>query len=132
MSKLDSILGRGVKFPFRPGADGGFAMIEGEDNVAQAMVLILSTAVGERQMRFAFGSRLPQMIFEPVTSATLAAIEESARDALRDFERRIRVLDARAEPDADERSRVNLTISYEILKTNRRGNLVFPFYLTGG
>ncbi len=132
MSKLDTILGRGVRFPFHPGKDGGFAFIEGEENVAQAMTLILATAVGERQMRFSFGSRLPHMIFEPITGATLAAIEESARDALRDFERRIRVLAIHAEPDPEERSKVILTISYDILKTNRRGNLVFPFYLSGG
>lgn len=131
MTKLDTILGRGVKFPFRPGADGGFALIEGEDNVAQAIVLILSTALGERQMRFAFGSRLPRLIFEPIDGATLASLEEAAREALRDCERRIRVVGVHAEPDPDVQSKVNLTISYEILKTNRRGNLVFPFYLSG-
>ncbi len=132
MSKLDTILGRGVRFPFRPGTDGGFSLIEGEDNVAQAMVLILATALGERQMRFQFGSRLPRMIFEPINAATLAALESAASDALRDCERRIRMLDVHADPDADVQSKVNLTISYQILKTNRRGNLVFPFYLSGG
>jgi uncharacterized protein len=132
MSKLDSILGRGVRFPFRPGADGGFSLIDGEDNVAQAIVLILATAMGERQMRFQFGSRLPRMIYEPITAATLAAVESAARDALRDCERRIRVLDLAAVADPDIQSKVNLTIDYQILKTNRRGNLVFPFYLSGG
>lgn len=128
----DSILGRGVRFPFRPGVDGRFAYVEGEDVVAQSIRLILSTALGERQMRFRFGSELPNLIFEPTSSATLARVEVAARAALRDFEKRIVVREARAEQDPDEPSRVVLTISYDIPRTNRRGNLVFPFYLQGG
>jgi uncharacterized protein len=130
--KPPAFLGTGVRFPFRPGSDGGFALVGGEENIAQAIVLILSTAVGERQMRFGFGSRLPGMIFEPVTGATLVRIEEAASDALRDFERRIRVTAVEATADPDVPSKVNLRVSYEILATNRRGNLVFPFYLQEG
>lgn len=128
----DDILGRGVRFPFRPGTDGRFAFVAGEDVVAQSMRLILSTALGERQMRFAFGSELPNLIFEPTSSATLARVEVAARNALRDFEKRIVVRQAHAEQDPDVASRVILTISYEIPRTSRRGNLVFPFYLQGG
>jgi hypothetical protein len=126
------ILGRGVRFPFRPGADGRFAFVDDEAVVAQSIELILSTAIGERQMRFAFGSELPNLIFEPTSSATLARVEVAAREALRDFEKRIVVRSARAERDPDVASRVILTIDYEIPRTSRRGNLVFPFYLQGG
>jgi phage baseplate assembly protein W len=132
MNKPPAFLGSGVRFPFRPGADGGFAFVDGEDVVAQSIVLILSTGLGERQMRFKFGSRLPQMIFEPITSATLVRLEEAARTALASFEERIRVVRVDAAPDQDVPSRVNLTIAYDILATNRRGNLVYPFYLQGG
>ena len=132
MNKPPAFLGRGVRFPFRPGADGGFAVVDGEDVVAQSIILILATGLGERQMRFTFGSRLPQMIFEPITSATLVRIEEAAKTALTSFEERIRLVSVDAEADADVASRVNLTITYDILATNRRGNLVYPFYLQGG
>jgi phage baseplate assembly protein W len=132
MTKPPAFLGTGVRFPFHPGADGGFAFVDGEDVVAQSIILILSTALGERQMRFNFGSRLPQMIFEPINSATLVRIQEAARTALTNFEERIRVVNVDAEPDANVPSKVNLTITYDILSTNRRGNLVFPFYLQGG
>lgn len=130
--KLDAILGRGVRFPFRPGPEGGFATIDGEDNVAQSIRLILSTALGERQMRPQFGSDLPNMIFEPVSSATLARIERTATTALRDLEKRIVVRSLKAVADPDLPSKVTLTIDYDIPRTNRRGNLVFPFYLQGG
>ncbi|MCA9647135.1 MAG: GPW/gp25 family protein [Myxococcales bacterium] len=126
------ILGRGVRFPFRPGSDGGFAFVDSEDVVAQSIQLILLTRLGERQMRFDFGSDLPRLIFAPITSSTLVEIEEAARIALRDWERRIRVQSVSAVPDPDVNSKVVLTITYEIPQTNARGNLVFPFYLQGG
>jgi uncharacterized protein len=127
-----AILGTGVRFPFHPGSDGGFAFIDGEDVVAQSIMLILSTGLGERQMRFTFGSALPQMIFQPITAATLVRIEQAAQTALQTFEARIRVLSVDAEADPVIDSKVNLTITYQILATNRQGNLVFPFYLQGG
>ena len=123
------ILGRGVRFPFRPGAAGGFAYVEGDDVVAQSIQLILSTALGERQMRFGFGSELPTLLFEPISGATLARLEESARSALVDHEKRIRAQSVRADADPDVRSRVFLTVEYVVLATSRRGNIVFPFYL---
>jgi phage baseplate assembly protein W len=132
MASPPAFLGSGVRFPFHPGADGGFAFVNGEDVVAQSIILILSTGLGERQMRFTFGSRLPQMIFEPITSATLSRIEEAAKTALTNLEERIRLVSVDAEPDANVVSQVNLTITYNILATNRPGNLVFPFYLQGG
>lgn len=127
-----AILGRGVRFPFRPGLDGGFSLIEAEDNLDQAIILLLSTALGERQMRFEFGSDLPRMIFEPITSATLVELEEAARIALRDWEPRIIVRQVTAEPDPDLESKVLLAVTFDIPQTNSRRNLVFPFFLQGG
>lgn len=127
-----AFLGQAVRFPFRPGTGGGFATVAGEDAVAQSMQLILATALGERVMRFEFGSELPRMIFQPITSALLVQIQEAARVALRDGEPRIRVREVRAEPDPVLQSRVNLTITYDVPQTNSRRNLVFPFYLQGG
>jgi phage baseplate assembly protein W len=132
MATPPAFLGTGVRFPFHPGADGGFAFVNGDDVVAQSIILILATALGERQMRFTFGSRLPQMIFEPISSATLTRIEESAKTALQTFENRILLGTVSANPDANVVSRVNLTINYTILSTNRPGNIVYPFYLQGG
>jgi phage baseplate assembly protein W len=132
MAAPPAFLGTGVRFPFHPGAHGGFAFVSGEDVVAQSIILILSTALGERQMRFTFGSGLPQLIFSPINSATLTLLEEAANTALTTQENRIRVTSVDAEPDANVPSQVNLTIAYTLLSTNRPGNLVFPFYLQGG
>ncbi len=126
---MRNVLGRGARFPFRPDVTGGFARVEGEEAVAQAMRLILSTALGERQLRYELGSELPNLLFEPITGATLARIEDAARRALVEQERRARVESISALPDPDVASKIVLTIAYVILATSRRGNLVFPFYL---
>lgn len=126
---MRDVLGRGVRFPFRPGVTGGFAYVEGNEVVAQSIRLILSTLVGERQMRFRFGSELPRLVFEPITGATLARIEDAARTALVEQEPRIRLVNVSASADPDESSKVLLSIEYVILATSRRENLVFPFYL---
>lgn len=125
----DRILGRGVRFPFRPDATGGFALVEGDEVVAQSMRSILSTALGERQMRFGFGSDLPRKIFEPLGAATLAAIQQAARDALLAHEPRVDVLAVVVTPDPEVVARVVVSIDYRMPRTSRRGNLVFPFLL---
>ncbi len=127
-----AFLGQAVRFPFRPGTDGRFSLVAGEDAVVQSIELILSTALGERQQRYEFGSELPRLVFQPITSALLVQIQEAARTALRDWEPRIQVREVRAEADPVLESKVNVTIAYEIPQTNSRRNLVFPFYLQGG
>ena len=129
---MANIVGRGVRFPFHPGPTGGFSVVANDETVFQAMRLILSTAVGERQMRFAFGSELPNLLFAPVTGATLAAIEDAARSALRNNEPRIRVLSITATPATDVESRVDLVVDFVLNQSSRRQNLVFPFYLQEG
>ena len=75
---MSRVLGRGPLFPFRPDVTGGFSLVGGEQVVAQSIQLLLATALEERQMRFALGSELPHMLFEPVNGATLARIEDAA------------------------------------------------------
>lgn len=123
------IHGRGVRFPFRPGSSGGFGYVDGQLLVEQSMRLILLTAIGERQMRFDFGSELPRILFEPLSSSTLARIQDSARQALLEHEPRITVLSAIAEQDESDPALVHLRLEYELVRSSRRANLVFPFYL---
>lgn len=82
-------------------------------------------------MRFRFGSELPNLIFEPTSSATLARVEVAARAALRDFEKRIVVREAGAEQDpTSRRRRADHLLRHSAYQPP--GNLVFPFYLQGG
>lgn len=125
----DEVLGRGVRFPFRPGPTGGFGYVAGPALVEQSIRLILLTALGERQMRYRFGSELPRILFEPMSGATIARIQDAARQALVEHEPRITVLSVQAEPDPNIESVVQLRVEYELVRSSRRANLVFPFHL---
>ena len=93
------------------------------------MRVLLLTAVGERVMRFDFGCRAPQLVFAPGGQRYLRLLETTIREAVRDWEPRIDLIDVQVEADVEEPERVEVTVSYRVRATNTRANLVFPYYL---
>ena len=85
------ILGRGISFPPRLGSDGRLAWSEGEENIREAIQIILLTRLEERVMLPRFGSGLDTFLFEPNTVATRHQITERIETALRRWEPRITV-----------------------------------------
>ena len=47
----DDIIGKGWRFPPRIGRHGGIALVGGETEIEQAILIILRTAPGQRVMR---------------------------------------------------------------------------------
>ena len=122
-------LGVGWRFPILPDESGGLGYVAHEDNVEQSLLILLQTALGERVMRYDFGCRLPDLIFAPGSLRYLRLIEETVRDAVRDWEPRVILDDVRAEVDLEEETRVLVDATYRVRRTNTRLNLVFPFYV---
>ena len=122
-------LGRGVSFPIRPDATGGIGFVEGELHVEQSLKVLLLTALGERVMRPQLGCRAPSMVFAPGSMQYLRLLEQSVREAVRDWEPRVELEDVRAEVTAGRENQIVVYIDYRIRGSNVRGNLVFPFYL---
>lgn len=123
-------LGTGWAFP--PAFDGrgaGATMVAGEEDVHQALRILLSTNPGERVMRPAWGGGLRRMVFEAMDQSTLTALRDTIEQAVRFHEPRVR-LDG-VDVDLDERIEgvLRLSLRYTIRRTNTRHNLVFPFYL---
>lgn len=127
-----AFLGVGWAFPVHLRADGRLAMVEHDEDIRQAIVLILSTNPGERVMRPSFGAGLNSYVFEPVNTATLALIKTRVEQSLIDWEPRIDVLDVMVRADGVDRSRVLIEVSYRVRATNNVHNLVYPFYLQEG
>lgn len=123
MSGAGSLLGRGVAFPPRVGADGRLAFSSGEDNVRESIRVILLTEPGERLMREGFGCGLRRFLAEPNTPATRAQIRERVLDALRRAEPRIAVESVEAEPSPDEPRLVLVTIAFRLVATGGRERL---------
>lgn len=122
-------LGRGWAFPIIPDEGGGLGYSQAEENVEQSLKILLLTALGERVMRPDFGSRAPRMVFAGGSLQNLRLLENTVREAVRDWEPRIELDDVVAEATPGQETRINVNINYRIRASNTRGNLVFPFYL---
>ena len=121
--------GRGWRFPILPDATGTLGYNEHEENIEQSLRVLLLTAQGERLMRPGFGSKARRLVFAPGSVQYLRLLETSIREAIRDLEPRVTVLDVRAVADAEAPANVTVSIDYRIRRSNSRYNLVFPFYL---
>jgi phage baseplate assembly protein W len=124
----DWFIGRGLGFPMRVGATGGIGMVEREQEIEEAIRLVLGTAPGERPMRPEFGCGINEYVFAPGDGGTAGRIAYEVRAALERWEPRIEVTDVVVAFDAIEIGTLYLDVRYTIRSTNSQRNLVFPFY----
>jgi Bacteriophage baseplate protein W len=111
-------LGRGISFPPRVGADGRVAFSSGEDNVAEAIEVIVKTELGERLRLPDFGAGLGTFLFEPNTTATRRQIEERIVQALTRWEPRVLLDEVQVEEDMDDALAVVANIRYRLVATD--------------
>lgn len=121
-------LGQGWAFPVEL-AGAHLEYQAAEAKIQQSILIILGTARGERVMRPDFGSRLRELVFAPLNSATQALAAHYATEALTTWEPRIDVLRVRAAPRDAVSGVLDITIDYRVRATNSEFNLVYPFYL---
>lgn len=125
------LLGQGLAFPPRVGADGRLALSAGEDNVRESMRIILLTEPGERVMREDFGAGLRRFLLEPSTVTTHALIRERIALTLARWEPRIVVEDVVVEPDEDDPRLVGVTVLFRLVATQAAGRLGLTLQLEG-
>ena len=124
-------LGKGFAFPL--GVDpvtGRMKMAEYEEDIRQAVYIILMTRKGERVMRPEFGCDIHNYSFSGADYESLSGIEESVREALILWEPRI--TDVEVNAYAAEAGKLNIEIGYVVRSTNNPYNLVYPFYINEG
>jgi phage baseplate assembly protein W len=126
---MKDFLGRGWKFPVAVDAAGRIALSEHEDDVREAIRIILMTSKGERVMQPDFGAGLSDFVFTTMNSTNLGRIQRAVEDALVKWEPRVQVTAVKVEPDQTELGKLLINIDYRVRATNTRFNLVFPFYL---
>ena len=129
LATTTSFLGTGWANPPSASTDGEVATVSLEEDVRQAVRIILETNPGERVMRPDFGAGLNALVFEPINTTTVALAQHRVEQALILWEPRIDSITVivTAEPT---RGRLMLDIRYRIRSTNTFYNLVYPFYLT--
>ena len=126
-----AFLGQGWNFPVALDASGKLRQATYEDDVQQAIRIILGTAQGERVMRPDFGAGLKPLVFEPINTTTMSLVKHRVEEALITWEPRIDNITVQVSAEARV-GRLMIEIHYRIRKTNIFYNLVYPFYLLEG
>jgi uncharacterized protein len=125
------LLGRGIAFPPRIGADGRVAWSEGEANVRDAIRIILLTEERERLRLPAFGGGLSRFLFEPNTATTRQLIRDRIERALREWEPRVRVESVTVDADPEDPEAAIATITYRLVATRAVERVSLAVALTG-
>jgi phage baseplate assembly protein W len=131
VSDAGRILGRGISFPPRVGADGRIAWSEGDPNIRDAIGVILQTDRNERLRLPEFGAGLTRFLFEPNTVATRHQIQDRILRALAAWEPRIAVESVDVEPDPDQEEVAVATIRYKLVATQARERVTVAVALAG-
>lgn len=125
-------LGRGWKFPITIDDRGGIALSQYEQKIRESIIIILSTAKGERVMRPDFGCDINEFTFSIINTSTLTLIKSAVKEALLLWEPRIEVLEVETSSEKINDGILLVRIDYKIRTINTQFNLVYPFYLKPG
>ena len=99
MAQQKDFLGVGWGFPVALDPNTGrTAMVAAETDIEQAILIILSTAPGERVMRPDFGCGANELVFEALDTAAFTRVQTAVTGALARFEPRIELLSVKIDP----------------------------------
>ena len=126
---MTEIIGSGLAFPLQVDRRCGIALARDEQDIEQAIQLILGTAPGERPMRPEFGCGVHDFVFDSIDANTVGRMEEEVRSALTRWEPRIDVVGIDFDLDGVDRGELMIRIDYRVRATNHYRNLVYPFYV---
>jgi phage baseplate assembly protein W len=111
---------------------GSIALAAYEDDVKQALRILMATAPGERVMQPNFGCGIYDLAFEVIDQATITRVESVIRTAISSYEARIELMDVSVDASMASAGVLHISIDYRIRRTNQVGNMVYPFYFAEG
>jgi phage baseplate assembly protein W len=128
----NSFLGTGWGFPPTFNRNQrSVEMISGEEDILSSLNILMTTSLGERVLRTNYGSRVPNMVFEPLDSSQRAILSQHIIDSIYLYEPRIVPLDVIVEVRPLE-GRVDIMVEFKVVATNNRRNFVYPYYIIEG
>lgn len=126
-------LGTGFHFPIYIEEETG-RMLESsyEEDIKEAIYIIIMTRKGERLMRPDFGCDIHDFAFATLDYTTVSQMEKTIKEALVLFEPRIRDFEVSVDYEGIEDGKVIISIDYIVRATNNPYNLVYPFFINEG
>lgn len=126
-------LGSGLKFPLQVDPQTGrIALVRHEDDIAEAIAIIIGTYRGERVMRPDFGSTVFEHIFTPTAFSARDSIAYDIREQLLLQEPRIVEVNVSCDEHDGADGSLTINVSYTVRNTNNRYNRTYPFYIIEG
>lgn len=126
-------LGTGWSFPIEADPlSGRIEAVSQEEDIRQAIRLILMTRPGERVMRPEFGCRIYEYAFGTADYTSLSRMRHAVEEALELWEPRITEVQVEVRLENGASGLILIEIDYRVRSTNNPYNLVFPFYLNEG
>lgn len=110
---------------------GGIAMVEDEDAIRQCLLLLLSTAPGERVMRPEYGCHLNRLVFSRADQGTAGLAIHYVRQAITRWEPRVEITRIDAAADPDDPGRLVIDLKYFVKPFQRQNELTLAINLKG-
>lgn len=126
----NAFLGRGWSFPPVLTEDG-VRMSSYEQDIEESLRILFSTSPGERVNRYDYGCPLRRYAFEPITTQTITRMRNDITRAVILLEPRITLEEVSFE-EQPEKGLLLICLTYTVVRTNNRCNMVYPFYLNEG
>ncbi|MDR0469837.1 MAG: GPW/gp25 family protein [Peptococcaceae bacterium] len=123
-------LGVGWKFPVAVDeTTGRIKTSQYEEDIQEAIRIIIMTRKGERVMQPEFGCGLQDYLFAGMDYDTTTQMRLEVQRALTDWEPRITDVEVRVETQND---RLMIHVAYMVRATNNPFNMVYPYFLSEG
>ena len=107
-------------------------MVSEEEDIAEAIGIIINTVQGERVMRPDFGTNVLDYTFSSDSDTDRQSLAYDLRAQLGYLEPRIDGIDVKCKDTDELEGAIIVEISYRVRSTNNRYNRVYPFYKTEG
>jgi phage baseplate assembly protein W len=110
---------------------GTIDWVDGTASVRQAILLLLSTAPGERVMRPEYGCELHRLLFAPNDDTTAGLAIHYVRRAIERWEPRVEIVHLDATRNAGQSELLDILLEYRVLTTQQVDQIAFSLSLTG-
>ena len=128
-----SFLGTGFKFPVQVDPNTGRVKTSSqEEDIKEAIRIILGTQPGERPMTPRFGCSINSFVFASMDYTSVMMMKREVEDSLILWEPRIKDVDVEIVSDPNTTGVLMIQINYVVRSTNNPYNLVYPFYINEG